>query len=72
MLAYTAVLAPILLVGADIIGRIVVRPAELSVGIVTAIIGAPVFVALVRRRRVAHSCDRARLEAVEDPGWTSP
>jgi len=53
VLAYTAVLAPILLVGADIIGRIVVRPAELSVGIVTAIIGAPVFIALVRRRRVA-------------------
>ena len=53
MLAYTAVLAPILLVGADIIGRLVVRPAELSVGIVTAIIGAPVFIALVRRRRVA-------------------
>ena len=50
MLAYTAVLAPILLVGADIIGRLVVRPGELSVGIVTAIIGAPVFIALVRRR----------------------
>jgi iron complex transport system permease protein len=53
VLAYTAILAPILLVGADIIGRIVVQPAELSVGIVTAIIGAPVFIALVRRRRVA-------------------
>ena len=53
VLAYTAVLAPILLVGADVIGRLVVRPAELSVGIVTAIIGAPVFIALVRRRRVA-------------------
>ena len=53
VLAYTAVLAPILLVGADIIGRLVVRPGELSVGIVTAIIGAPVFIALVRRRRVA-------------------
>jgi iron complex transport system permease protein len=53
VLAYTAVLAPILLVGADIIGRLVVRPGELSVGIVTAIIGAPVFIALVRRKRVA-------------------
>ena len=53
LLAYTAVLAPILLVGADIIGRVVVRPAELSVGIVTAIVGPPVFIALVRRRRVA-------------------
>jgi iron complex transport system permease protein len=53
VLAYTMVLAPILLVGADIIGRLVVRPGELSVGIVTAIIGAPVFIALVRRKRVA-------------------
>jgi iron complex transport system permease protein len=53
VLAYTGVLAPILLVGADIIGRLVVRPGELSVGIVTAIIGAPVFIALVRRKRVA-------------------
>jgi pilus assembly protein CpaE len=35
------------------LSRIVVQPAELSVGIVTAIIGAPVFIALVRRRRVA-------------------
>lgn len=53
VLAYTAVLAPVLLVGADVLGRVVVRPGELSVGIVTAIIGAPVFIALVRRRRVA-------------------
>ena len=53
VLAYTVLAAPILLVGADIIGRVVVQPAELSVGIVTAIIGAPVFIALVRRRRVA-------------------
>lgn len=53
ILAYTAVLAPTLLVGADIIGRVVVRPGELSVGIVTALIGAPVFIVMVRRRRVA-------------------
>ena len=53
VLAYTAVLAPILLLGADIIGRLVVRPAELGVGIVTALIGAPVFIMMVRRRRVA-------------------
>ena len=53
MLAYTAVMAPILLLGADIIGRLVVRPGELSVGIVTALIGAPIFIMMVRRRRVA-------------------
>ncbi|WP_370881852.1 FecCD family ABC transporter permease [Nakamurella flavida] len=54
VLAYSAVLAPLLLLVADVIGRVVVRPGELSVGIVVAIAGAPVFIALVRRRRVAH------------------
>ena len=41
VLAYSAVFAPILLIGADVIGRVVVRPSELEVGIVTALIGAP-------------------------------
>ena len=42
-----------LLVLADVVGRIVVRPGELDVGIVTAFLGAPVFIWIVRRRRVA-------------------
>jgi iron complex transport system permease protein len=53
VLAYSALLAPILLLSADIVGRVVVSPAELEVGIVTALIGAPVFIAIVRRRRIA-------------------
>lgn len=53
VLAWTAVLAPLLLLGADIIGRIVARPGELEVGIVTALLGAPFFIYLVRNRRVA-------------------
>jgi iron complex transport system permease protein len=53
VLAYSAVFAPILLISADVIGRVVVRPSELEVGIVTALIGAPVFIALVRHRRIA-------------------
>lgn len=53
VLPYSAVLAPILLLGADIIGRVVARPGELQVGIVTAFLGAPFFVALVRRRKLA-------------------
>jgi iron complex transport system permease protein len=53
VLAYSAVLAPILLVGADVIGRVIARPSEVQVGIVTALLGAPVFIALVRRRRLA-------------------
>ena len=53
LLPYSAVLAPILLVGADIVGRVVARPGEVQVGIVTAVLGAPVFIALVRRRNLA-------------------
>lgn len=53
ILPYSAVLAPMLLMVADVIGRLVVAPAELQVGIVTALLGAPVFVALVRRRNLA-------------------
>ena len=53
ILPYSMVLAPILLLGSDILGRIVLRPGELQVGIVTAAIGAPFFVWLVRRRNLA-------------------
>lgn len=53
VLPYSAVLAPILLLGSDIIGRVIARPGEVQVGIVTALIGAPFFVALVRRRKLA-------------------
>lgn len=53
VLPWSLVLAPTLLLGADIIGRIVARPGELQVGIVTAVLGAPFFIALVRRRKLA-------------------
>lgn len=53
ILPYAAVLSPVLLLGSDILGRVVARPSELQVGIVTAIIGGPVFIHLVRRRRTA-------------------
>lgn len=53
ILPYATVLSPVLLLGADVVGRMVVRPAELQVGIVTAILGGPVFIFLVRRRRTA-------------------
>jgi iron complex transport system permease protein len=53
ILPWTVVLSPMLLLGSDIIGRLVTRPGELQVGIVTALIGAPCFIALVRRRKLA-------------------
>jgi iron complex transport system permease protein len=53
ILPYATILSPVLLLGADVIGRVVARPAELQVGIVTALIGGPLFIFLVRRRRMA-------------------
>ncbi len=53
ILPYSMLLAPILLLGSDIIGRVIARPGEVQVGIVTAMIGAPFFIALVRRRKLA-------------------
>jgi iron complex transport system permease protein len=50
---FTLVLSPSLLLTADIVGRLVLRPGEMQVGIVTAFIGAPVLIALARRRRVS-------------------
>jgi len=52
LLPFTAVIGAGLLVAADVVGRVIARPDEVEVGIVTALIGAPVFIALARRRKV--------------------
>jgi iron complex transport system permease protein len=53
IMLYSLVLSPALLLAADVIGRVVVAPSELEVGIVTAFVGAPVFILLARRQRAA-------------------
>ncbi|WP_307837256.1 iron ABC transporter permease [Aeromicrobium sp. YIM 150415] len=52
LLASAGLLGAILLTVADVVGRIVARPSEIDVGIVTAIIGAPFFIYVVRRQKV--------------------
>ena len=52
LLPFSALTGGTLLIVADVIGRIVARPSEMDVGIVTAVIGAPVFIWIVRQRRV--------------------
>ena len=49
----TAVAAPVLLLVSDVAGRVIARPGEMEVGIVTAFVGAPVLIALVRRRKAS-------------------
>jgi iron complex transport system permease protein len=53
VLPYSMLLAPALLIAADLLGRVLGAPGELQVGIVTAFLGAPVFIALCRRRTLA-------------------
>jgi iron complex transport system permease protein len=51
LLPGTMVLGAILLLGADTVARVIVAPAELPIGIVTAIVGAPFFIYLLLRQR---------------------
>ncbi|MFI9045488.1 FecCD family ABC transporter permease [Streptomyces sp. NPDC053427] len=50
-IALSALLGPTLLLAADVIGRLLVRPQELMVGVVTAFVGAPALLIAVRRMR---------------------
>ncbi|MGW0446036.1 FecCD family ABC transporter permease [Streptosporangium sandarakinum] len=50
-IVFSAILGPALLLLADVAGRVVLRPQELMVGIVTAFIGAPALLVAVRRMR---------------------
>ncbi|MFE7380088.1 FecCD family ABC transporter permease [Streptomyces zhihengii] len=52
LLPFSALSGAVLLTVADVIGRVVARPAEIDVGIVTAIVGAPFFIHIVRRQKV--------------------
>jgi iron complex transport system permease protein len=53
LLPLTLLLSPALLLASDVVGRLVIAPGEMQVGIVTAVIGAPVLIALVRRKNVS-------------------
>jgi iron complex transport system permease protein len=59
LLLYAALCAPALVLAADVLGRLVVRPAELPVGIVLALVGAPFLIWMVRRDRARGGTVRA-------------
>ncbi|NJP64877.1 iron chelate uptake ABC transporter family permease subunit [Streptomyces spiramenti] len=52
LLPFSALTGASLLTAADVIGRIVARPSEVDVGIITALVGAPFFLYIVRRQKV--------------------
>lgn len=51
LLPMTMLLGAAFLVLADVVARSVVAPAELSIGVVTALVGAPFFLVVLRRSR---------------------
>jgi iron complex transport system permease protein len=53
ILAFCLFVGPLLLLSADVGGRVIARPSEVQVGIVTALLGAPFLIALARQRRIA-------------------
>jgi iron complex transport system permease protein len=53
LVAACALGGPTLILACDTLGRVLARPGEVEVGIVTAAIGGPAFVVLVRRTRMA-------------------
>jgi iron complex transport system permease protein len=53
VLPAAALVGAIFLVWVDVAARLVVAPAELPIGIITAVVGAPVFIWLLRRRGTA-------------------
>jgi iron complex transport system permease protein len=53
LLPYCLVAGPALLLAADILGRILVSPAELMVGVITAFVGGPILLVAVRRMKAA-------------------
>jgi iron complex transport system permease protein len=52
VIPYSVVLGAVLLLACDVIGRIVARPADIGVGIMAGLLGAPFFIWLVRRRKL--------------------
>lgn len=52
LLPFSAIAGAILLLASDVVGRIIARPEEIEVGIVTALLGAPFFIWIVRRQKV--------------------
>lgn len=53
VLPYSLIYGAIFLTFSDILGRIVARPGEIEVGIITALFGAPFLIYLARRRSIA-------------------
>lgn len=53
ILPLSCIVAAIVLLAADVLGRLLAYPGEIQTAIITAVIGGPFFIAIVRRRKLA-------------------
>ncbi|MCC3271875.1 iron ABC transporter permease [Arthrobacter zhangbolii] len=53
LLPFSMLLGAVLLLCADVLGRLVAAPDEIGAGVMSALVGAPFFIALARRRKLA-------------------
>ncbi|SMQ75384.1 iron complex transport system permease protein [Agreia sp. VKM Ac-1783] len=53
IIPYCVVIAPVVLLVSDVIGRVILWPSEVPVGVVTPFVGAPVLIHLVRRAKAS-------------------
>ncbi|WP_257493111.1 FecCD family ABC transporter permease [Actinomyces wuliandei] len=52
LLPLSALGGAVLLTAADVVGRVLIRPSEVPVGVITAFVGAPVLIAIARSAKV--------------------
>ncbi|WP_460490827.1 FecCD family ABC transporter permease, partial [Corynebacterium nasicanis] len=52
LLPTSAVAGAVLLIAADTVGRVIARPHEIAVAVITPLLGAPLFIWIVRRQKV--------------------
>ncbi|OUZ11150.1 ABC transporter permease [Aeromicrobium sp. PE09-221] len=53
IIVYSALIAPVILLTSDVIARVILPSGEVPVGVLTAFVGAPVLIALVRRPKAS-------------------
>lgn len=51
VIPYSAILGAILLLLADTVGRVIIQPVEIPVGVMTSLMGGPFFIFLLRRQK---------------------
>ena len=52
ILAGSVVIGPVFLLAADVLARLVIMPQEVQTGLLSAVLGGPIFIAVVRMKKI--------------------